>query len=321
MDDTTSASGGSGLILDHQQAAFDELIVIARVCFSFDRSSAPVRLRTSTLIIGPTGSGKTWIAEAVAREMAVDYFHVSVSDWILMGSAAKGGAVTLSRICSFLRSCKNKPGAVIMIDEIDKLGGGAGTGGSGFTGSSIWTQFLRLEAFQLLDLRLPNNLIENDSDMVSPMAIAEATEVLRTKTLILAGGAFQDFWDKQSRPTIGFGRPSGKVDYPDLAELAEWLPKELVNRFRSRTVIIPPLKEEDYHRMLEQTASRVCPGLRKTFLRLGQQRVIDAYQFQQGARFMEELLLDTILAERAEMANFQKEVSPPDLSITGHFLD
>ena len=119
MDDTTSASGGSGLILAHQQAAFDELIAIARVCFSFDRSSAPVRLRTSTMIIGPTGSGKTWIAEAVAREMAVDYFHASVSDWILMGSGAKGGAVTLSRICTFLRSCKNKPGAVIMIDEIE----------------------------------------------------------------------------------------------------------------------------------------------------------------------------------------------------------
>jgi ATPase family associated with various cellular activities (AAA) len=321
MDDSTSASGGPGFILAHQQAAFDELIAIARVCFSFDRASAPVQLRTSTMIIGHTGSGKTWVAEAVARAMAAEYFHVSVADWILMGSAAKGGAVTLSRICTFLRSCINKPGAVIMIDEIEKLGGGSGSGGGGFTGSNVWTQFLRLEAFQLLDMRLPNNLIEDECDLVSPMAIKEATEVLRTKTLILAGGAFQDFWDGQTRPTIGFGPPASGEENPDMTELTRWLPKELVNRFRSRSIIIPPLTEEDYHRMLEQTASRVCPGLRKTFLALGQQRATEACRLQQGARFMEELLLDTLLAERAEMINFKKEESPLGLSTDGFSID
>lgn len=321
MDDTISASGGSGLILAHQRAAFDELVATAKVCFSFDRNSAPVRLRTSTMIIGPTGSGKTWIAEAVAREMTVDYFHASISDWILMGSAAKGGAVTLSRICTFLRSCKNKPGAVIMIDEIDKLGGGAGTGGGGFAGSSVWTQFLRLEAFQLLDLRLPNNLIENDSDMVSPMAIAEATEVLRTKTLILAGGAFQDFWDNRNRVPIGYGSSPANPDCLDLVELANWLPRELVNRFRSRIVTLQPLMEVDYHQMLEQTASKVSPALSQTFLQLGRARIAEACRLQQGPRFLEELMLDTLLTERAVLVNFRKEELPPNLSIESHSID
>lgn len=321
MVDFTSSSGGSGLILAHQQAAFDELVATAKVCFSFDRDSAPVKLRTSTMIIGPTGSGKTWIAEAVAKEMAVDYFHASVSDWILMGSAARGGAVTLSRISTFLRSCKNKPGAVIMIDEIEKLGGGSGTDGSGFTGSNVWTNFLRLEAYQLLDLRLPNNLIESDSDMVSPMAIAEATEVLRTKTLILAGGAFQDFWDNRSRVPIGFGSSPAAPDYPDLADLGNWLPKELVNRFRSRIVTIQPLQEVDYHQMLEQTASEVSPTLRQTFIQLGRVRIAEACRLQQGPRFLEELMLDTLLSERAVLVNFRKEESPPNLSIESHSID
>ena len=304
------------MILPHQQKAFDDLVATAKVCFTFPRKSAPVQLKTATLIVSPSGAGKTFLAAAVAAEMAVPYCHVSVADWVIMGSSARGGAVTLAHICSFLRSCRNRDGAVIMIDEIDKLGGGAG-GGNGSTGSSAWCQFLRLEAFQLLDLRLPSNLVDGESDMVSPMAIAEAMQVLQHKTLILAAGAFQDLWDNRARPAMGFLPSEATDDPPDLLELSTRLPKELVARFRSKIVVLPPLKERDYHQMLEQTAAKVPAALRQTFIRLGRQRAVEALRLQQGARFLEELLLDTILAERAELVNCRKESFRAQLSSDG----
>ena len=294
----------------HQQKAFDDLVATAKVCFSINRRSMPVRLKTATLIVASSGLGTTHLCAEVAADQGVPYLHTSIGDWILMGSSARGGAVTMTRICSFLRSCRHRDGAVILIDEIDKLEGGRGSGSGSAPGNSwsTWSGFLKMEVFQLLDLRLPSNLVDEDSDSVSPGGIAEATEVLRNKTLILGAGAFQDLWDNRVRPSMGFlPSTSAAEDPPDPAELATRLAPELVSRFRSRIVVLPPLKVQDYHQMIDQIAPRVPPALRNTFIRLGRQGADDACRLGQGPRFLEELMLDTILAERAALVNCKIE--------------
>ena len=50
--------------------------------------------------------------------------------------------------------------------------------------------------------------------------------------------------------------------------------------------------------MLESTAEKVPSYLRDTFLLLGWDRIVEAARQQQGCRFLEELMLDTILRER-----------------------
>jgi len=50
--------------------------------------------------------------------------------------------------------------------------------------------------------------------------------------------------------------------------------------------------------MLEQAASDVPVYLRATFLTLGRKRLSEAARQQQGCRFLEELMLDTVLEER-----------------------
>jgi len=103
----------------------------------------------------------------------------------------------------------------------------------------------------------------------------------------------------------------------------ETLPRELVNRFRSDLVVLPQLVETDYSRMLEQAAEGVPAYLRKTFLRLGYQRIPGAVMCRQGCRFVEELLLDTLIEERSllltvdnlvqEPNNSEPVVKPPEL--------
>ncbi len=45
--------------------------------------------------------------------------------------------------------------------------------------------------------------------------------------------------------------------------------------------------------------------MRRTFIRLGEERNPRVCRLIQGARFVEELLLDAILAERAELTNWK----------------
>ena len=102
-----------------------------------------------------------------------------------------------------------------------------------------------------------------------------------------------------SWPPVGFGGESLAAPVaPDPTDLVETLPRELVNRFRSELIVLPQLTETDYRRMLEQAASTVAPHLRASFLRLGIERIPKALKFRQGGRFVEELLLDSVMEER-----------------------
>ena len=295
MDSSTAAGGGQGVVLHHQRAIYDELLATARVRFSF-RGTGPVRLRTSTLIVAPSGTGKTHLAAALAAGMGVPYLYACVGGWMVMGSSSRGGSQTLPQICAFLRSCRDSEGAIILLDEIDKLGDMT---------SSAWYSSVKLEVFQLLDGKLPGSLEGGDSELTS-IEIAEAVKVLNTKTFVIAAGAFQDVWDNQNRSMIGF-ETADFLDavVPSQKELAARLGRELCQRFRSRILFMPPLKLADYRHMLEQLSPGIAPALRRTFIRLGEQRIPEACRLMQGTRFVEELLLDTILAERAELTNWK----------------
>jgi len=302
MDNLKAAEGGQGVVLRHQRAIYDELLATARVRFSFG-GAGPVRLRTSTLIVAPSGTGKTHLAAAVAAGCSVPYHYACIGGWLVMGSSSRGGSQTLPQICSFLRSCKDSEGAVILLDEIDKLGELT----AGPLTSSPWFSSVKLEVFQLLDGKLPGSLEGGDAELTS-YQIAEAVEVLNSKTLILAAGAFQDVWDKQNRSMIGFETADSEAAViPSQRELSTRLGRELCQRFRSKILFMPPLRHADYHHMLEQLSPGIAPALRRTFIRLGEERIPEACRLMQGTRFVEELLLDTILAEREELTQWKAD--------------
>jgi hypothetical protein len=61
---------------------------------------------------------------------------------------------------------------------------------------------------------------------------------------------------------------------------------------------LPPLNESDYRNILETIAERVPPYLRKTFLRIGYEKIPAALEMGQGFRFVEDVILQTLLTER-----------------------
>ena len=84
------------------------------------------RIPKGILMVGPPGTGKTYLSRAVAGEAGVPFFSISGSDFVEMFVG-----VGASRVRDLFEQAKKNSPALIFIDEIDAVGRqrGAGLGG------------------------------------------------------------------------------------------------------------------------------------------------------------------------------------------------
>jgi len=84
------------------------------------------RIPKGILMIGPPGTGKTYLSKAVAGEAGVPFFSISGSDFVEMFVG-----VGASRVRDLFEQAKKNSPCIIFIDEIDAVGRrrGAGVGG------------------------------------------------------------------------------------------------------------------------------------------------------------------------------------------------
>ncbi len=84
------------------------------------------RIPKGILLVGPPGTGKTYLARAVAGEAGVPFFSISGSDFVEMFVG-----VGASRVRDLFEQAKKSSPCIVFIDEIDAVGRhrGAGLGG------------------------------------------------------------------------------------------------------------------------------------------------------------------------------------------------
>lgn len=84
------------------------------------------RIPKGILLIGPPGTGKTYLSRAIAGEAGVPFFSISGSDFVEMFVG-----VGASRVRDLFENAKKNAPCIIFIDEIDAVGRkrGAGLGG------------------------------------------------------------------------------------------------------------------------------------------------------------------------------------------------
>ena len=84
------------------------------------------RIPTGVLLVGPPGTGKTYLSKAVAGEANVPFFTISGSDFVEMFVG-----VGASRVRDLFEEAKRNSPCIVFIDEIDAVGRrrGAGMGG------------------------------------------------------------------------------------------------------------------------------------------------------------------------------------------------
>ena len=110
--------------VDEAKEALEEVIEFLKAPKKFERLGG--RIPKGVLLMGPPGTGKTMLAQAVAGEADVPFYSISGSDFVEMFVG-----VGASRVRDLFETGKKNAPCIIFIDELDAVGRhrGAGIGG------------------------------------------------------------------------------------------------------------------------------------------------------------------------------------------------
>ncbi len=111
--------------VDEAKAELQEVVDFLKHPDEYGRLGA--RMPKGVLLVGPTGTGKTLLARAVAGEAHVPFFSISGSEFIELFVG-----VGAARVRDLFEQARRHAPAIIFIDELDALG--KTRSGNGFTG-------------------------------------------------------------------------------------------------------------------------------------------------------------------------------------------
>ena len=115
----------------HDVAGIDEAVDELREVVDFLKSPEKYRalggrIPKGVLLVGPTGTGKTLLARAIAGEAGVSFFSLSGSDFVELFAG-----VGAARVRDMFKQAQDRAPCIVFIDELDALGKKRGSGSSG----------------------------------------------------------------------------------------------------------------------------------------------------------------------------------------------
>ena len=111
--------------VDEAKQELAEVVEFLRYPEKFTKIGA--QIPKGVLLVGPPGTGKTYLSKAVAGEAGVPFFNISGSEFVEMFVG-----VGASRVRDLFEKAKQSAPSLVFVDEIDAVGRqrGAGLGGS-----------------------------------------------------------------------------------------------------------------------------------------------------------------------------------------------
>ncbi|MCL1884368.1 MAG: ATP-dependent zinc metalloprotease FtsH [Defluviitaleaceae bacterium] len=124
LQDQRKVTFGQVAGLDEEKEELSEIVDFLKSPDKYHSIGA--RIPRGVLLVGPPGTGKTYLARAVAGEANVPFYSISGSDFVEMFVG-----VGASRVRDLFEQAKRNPASIVIIDEIDAVGRrrGAGLGG------------------------------------------------------------------------------------------------------------------------------------------------------------------------------------------------
>ena len=289
----TNTTPKQNLLSPQQDALLSRLLPVARIATSVRREDLPVQLKTNSIIAGPSGNGKNFLASVLAERVGVPFIVINVSSWVVL--SARNEPWTFSSICQWLDSLQDC-GGILVLDEICALD----------NTTDPWIGHVRQEVQQLLDAiiplaaRMPGLPPEDDwettSDAPSEWVQRETlARRLRDRVFILACGAWQHAWRSNSRQ-IGYGSGPSALEPPSREQILTAIEPELRQRFRNEIGWLPPMTMDDYLSVSARIANRISDQrIRTAWNRLAGPAIDEAVAAGLGMRVFEELMLAALL--------------------------
>ena len=281
------------ILSPQQQSLINELIPIARIATNGMRVDMPFRPRTHSLIIGPSGGGKSFLASSIGTRLGLPTMIINVPSWVVL--SAKNESWTFSDVCEFVYKSPN--GAVIVLEEAEK----------GSHGSSDWSATVFCELLSLLDGVIPQaTKLPIDVDDLSPWEIPPPNSPvlvergvlekrLRERVFIVGCGAWQHAWRSNSRQ-IGFPMEKASIEPPSRDQLLQLMEPELRQRFRNQICWLPPMGRLDYQTVSDSIVKSIQnPETRRIWCGLADAAIDQALADGLGMRVFEELMLTCLL--------------------------
>jgi len=276
-----------------QRKAIEKLRPILQLATSSVRPDLSLSTRTNTLVAGPSGSGKSFLAKALAAEAGLPIWETNVSTWIVLG--ARNGNPTLVSLFEWIN---RMPKGVIFLDELEKPFP-YNAGGSS-SGSSDWFNSVRMEIHDLLDARMPDAAIQVDEAAMADsydgmLSTRDCKDLLkfsvemklRNSFLIIGAGTWQHLWTTNQN-TIGYNSDLKPTTMLDQGQIMRSISPEILLRFRNEVLFLPPMTESDFHQVLRDRLGQIPVNYRKRFAELVHRAIPRAMEFGLGMRIIEE---------------------------------
>jgi ATP-dependent Clp protease ATP-binding subunit ClpX len=195
------------------------------------------------LLIGPTGSGKTFLAETIAEYLDIPLAIVNTTSLTAAGYIGEDVSSVLERLWKDADyDVARAEKGIIFLDEIDKNAtAGGGTKNKDVSGKAVQQELLKLLEGDIVKIYPEGNKNNRKA--------GEAIEINTKDILFISGGAFVGLKDKPGVQINSLGNNSVKNhQVPDTEELIDY---GMIPEFIGRFPMIVELEEIDKNSMIK----------------------------------------------------------------------
>lgn len=272
------------LLTRAQTEALERIVRLGHLHYSRAAVGCSIRPRLWPLLVGPTGSGKSFLAREAAHQLDAVYKRVSYGDWIVQGSRH------VSTFYSIIQEAMTFPRLVVHIDELDKLPVG---------NVDEWARAVGTEVWGLLDGELPIRRFITDPELKlsKEESIAIASGALAEKLFIVGSGTWQVHFDSaKSTRSLGFGGGADALSDPgahvvSTLETMRGVASELLARFDGTLLFLEPPAIDEALEILQHLGALDFAGEQTFDVRAQLGRLLP----RQGFRALESVLTELLL--------------------------